>query len=91
MEFDLYHAAEQGIDFALEKYNLDVIVFPSDEGSHISAKAGYPTIAVPAGYTAAGEPVGITFAGTAFSEPLLIQTAYAFEQMTAFRKAPVLE
>ncbi|WHY87430.1 amidase family protein [Neobacillus novalis] len=91
LEFDLYHATEQGIDFALEKYNLDVIVFPSDEGSHISAKAGYPTVAVPAGFTAGGEPVGITFAGTAFSEPLLIQTAYAFEQMTAFRKAPVLE
>jgi amidase len=91
LEFDLYHATLQGIDFALEKYDLDVIVFPSDEGSHISAKAGYPTIAVPAGYTADGEPVGITFAGTAFSEPLLIQVAYAFEQLTGYRKAPVLE
>ncbi len=91
LEFDLYHATQQGIDFALEKYDLDVIVFPSDEGSHISAKAGYPSIAVPAGYTAEGEPVGITFAGTAFSEPLLIQVAYAFEQLTGYRKVPVLE
>ncbi|MFJ7725027.1 amidase family protein [Neobacillus sp. NPDC097160] len=91
LEFDLYHSTQQGIDFALETYDLDAIVFPSDEGSHISAKAGYPTIAVPAGFTSHGEPVGITFAGTAFSEPLLIQVAYAFEQMTGFRKAPVLE
>ncbi|MBO0960650.1 amidase [Neobacillus sp. MM2021_6] len=91
LEFDLYHSTKKGIDFALEKYGLDVIVFPNDEGSHISAKAGYPTIAVPAGYTSLGEPVGITFAGTAYSEPLLIQVAYAFEQMTRFRKAPVLE
>lgn len=68
-----------------------MIVFPSEEGSHISAKAGYPSIAVPAGYTAEGEPVGITFAGTAYSEPYLIEMAYAFEQMTKFRKAPVLE
>ncbi|MBV7506333.1 amidase [Bacillus sp. sid0103] len=91
LEFDLYHSKKQGIDFALEKYGLDAIVFPSEEGSHISAKAGYPSIAVPAGYTTEGEPVGITFAGTAYSEPLLIEVAYAFEQMTKFRKAPVLE
>ncbi|PFP24509.1 amidase [Bacillus sp. AFS073361] len=91
LEFDLYHSKNQGIDFALETSNLEVIVFPSEEGSHISAKAGYPSIAVPAGYTAEGEPVGITFAGTAYSEPLLIEVAYAFEQMTKFRKAPILE
>jgi amidase len=91
LEFDLYHSKKQGIDYALEKYNLDVIVFPSDEGSHISAKAGYPTIAVPAGYTETGDPVGITFAGTAYSEPILIEAAYAYEQMTKFRKVPVLK
>lgn len=91
LEFDHYHSTMQGIDYALEKYELDAIVFPSDEGCQISAKAGYPTIAVPAGYTPEGEPVGITFAGTAYSEPLLIQIAYAYEQMTGFRKAPVLE
>lgn len=91
LEFDHYHSTMQGIDYALEKYELDAIVFPSDEGCQISAKAGYPTIAVPAGYTPEGEPVGITFAGTAYSEPFLIQIAYAYEQMTGFRKAPVLE
>lgn len=91
LEFDHYHSKQQGIDFALEKYELDAILFPSDEGCEISAKAGYPSIAVPAGYTPGGEPTGITFAGTAYSEPLLIQIAYAFEQQTKFRKAPVLE
>jgi amidase len=90
LEFDYYHSTERGIDHALNEYQLDAILFPSDEGSHISAKAGYPTIAVPAGYTSEGEPVGITFAGTAFSEPQLIEAAYAFEQLTKFRKAPVL-
>ena len=90
LEFDHFHSTQQGIDYALEKSNLDAILFPSDEGSHISAKAGYPTIAVPAGYTSAGEPVGITFAGTAYSEPDLIEIAYGFEQLTKYRKAPVL-
>ncbi len=90
LEFDFYHATEQGIDYAFEKDQLDVIVFPSDEGSHISAKAGYPSIAVPVGFTSSGEPVGITFAGTAYSEPVLIEIAYAFEQLTKARKAPKL-
>ncbi|MFD0828401.1 amidase family protein [Neobacillus sp. M.A.Huq-85] len=91
LEFDHYHATVKGIDFALETYQLDVIVFPGEEGSHISAKAGYPTIAVPAGYTVDGEPVGITFAGTAYHEPLLIEAAYGFEQLLPVRKPPVLE
>lgn len=91
LEFDLYHSTLQGIDYVLDTYKLDAIVFPHEEGSHISAKAGYPSIAVPAGYTAEGEPVGITFAGTAYSDPLLIQLAYAFEQMTQFRQSPVFE
>jgi amidase len=91
LEFDLYHSTKRGIDYVLDKYELDMIVFPSEEGSHISAKAGYPTIAVPAGFTTEGEPVGITFAGTAYSEPLLIEAAYAYEQMTKFRQAPVLD
>ncbi|MEH7253098.1 amidase family protein [Neobacillus niacini] len=90
LEFDQYPATHRGIDYALDKYDLDVILFPGDTGSIISAKAGYPTIAVPAGYTSEGEPVGISFAGTAYSEPQLIEAAYAFEQLTWFRKPPVL-
>ncbi|MDP4170995.1 MAG: amidase family protein, partial [Bacillota bacterium] len=91
LEFDLYHSTEQGIDFTLKEHQLDAIVFPSDEASHISAKAGYPTIAVPAGYTTEGEPVGVTFSGSAFSEPVLIKVAHVFEKRTKMRKKPILE
>ena len=85
---DLYFSQEQGIDYALKKYDLDAIVFPSYIGSTISAKAGYPSIAVPAGYMESGRPFGITFAGTAFSEGVLIKLAFAFEQATKLRTAP---
>lgn len=88
LEFNEYHAKENGIDFVLAEHNLDAIVFPHTEGADISARAGYPSVVVPAGYTEEGEPVGITFAGTAWSEPDLIQLAYAFEQETFYRKAP---
>lgn len=86
---DLYYSQEQGIDYTLKKYDLDAIIFPSYIGSTISAKAGYPSIAVPAGYMENGRPFGITFAGTAFSEGVLIKLAFAFEQASKLRKAPI--
>jgi amidase len=49
--------------------------------------AGYPNITVPAGFVH-GLPVGISFFGRAWSEPVLLRVAYAFEQATKVRKAP---
>jgi len=87
---DIYFSQDQGIDYTLKKYELDAIVFPSYIGSTISAKAGYPTIAVPAGYMESGRPFGISFAGKAFSEATLIKFAFSFEQATKLRKSPQL-
>jgi amidase len=49
--------------------------------------AGYPHITVPMGQVA-GLPVNLSFAAGAWSEPLLIRAAYAFEQATRARFAP---
>jgi amidase len=84
-------------------YQLDAFVAPTGapawpidliNGDHFlgassspSAMAGYPIVNVPAGY-AFGLPVGISFMGGAYSEPLLIKFAYAFEQATHHRKPP---
>ncbi|MBE4907530.1 amidase [Bacillus luteolus] len=87
---DIYFSQEQGIDYALQKYNLDAILFPSYIGSTICAKAGYPSIALPAGYMENGRPFGITFAASAFSEGLLLKLGYSYEQATKHRKSPVL-
>ncbi len=89
LEYNLYMAREQGIDYALKEYGADVVLFPMD-GSTIGSKAGYPSVTVPTAYTEEGEPIGITFTGTAFSEPLLIRLAYAYEQATTIRRAPEL-
>ncbi|WP_405173277.1 amidase family protein [Paenibacillus sp. FSL H8-0260] len=88
---DLYYSQNMGIDHALEKYGLDAILFPAYVGADLSARAGYPTIAVPAGFQENGRAFGITFAGTAFSEPTLIRIAFAFEQQTKHRKMPALK
>ncbi len=93
----------EGIDAVMDKYNLDAIVSPTDspawmtdlvDGDHflggssqLAAVAGYPHITVPAG-DVFGLPIGISFFGRAWSEPVLLKIAYAFEQATKARKAP---
>jgi amidase len=80
-------AKDEGLDFFLNKYDLDAVFFPDLLGSTIGAIAGYPSINVPAGYTSTS-PFGITFLGKAFSEPDLIGFAYDFEQATKIRRPP---
>jgi amidase len=94
---------KDGIDAVMDKHRLDAIVAPTGgpawltdhvTGDHFgggsstpAAVAGYPSISVPAGFVA-GLPVGVSFIGRAWSEPVLIKLAYAFEQATRVRKPP---
>jgi amidase len=96
-------ARKEGIDAVMDKHKLDALVAPTDgpawltdliDGDHYiggsstaAAVAGYPSITVPAGYVH-GLPVGISFFGRAWSEPVLLALAYAFEQATKHRQAP---
>jgi amidase len=74
--------------------DFDAILFPQNRGAAAPAKAGYPSIVVPGGFTPPVAPVvnpapfGVTFTGRAFSEPVLIGIAYAFEQATKHRQPP---
>lgn len=93
----------EGIDAVMTKYGIDAIVSPSggpagmtdpvygdrDIGGSSSpaAVAGYPNITVPAGQMF-GLPVGLSFFGRAWSEPVLLKLAFAFEQGTHARKPP---
>lgn len=52
-----------------------------------AAQAGYPNITVPMGQVDA-LPVGISFFGRAWSEPVLIEIAYAYENATHHRAVP---
>jgi amidase len=52
-----------------------------------SAVAGYPILTVPAGFVEE-LPVGVAFFGRAWSEPVLLQVGFSFEQATRQRRAP---
>ncbi|MCA1592091.1 MAG: amidase [Acidobacteria bacterium] len=93
----------EGIDAVMLKNKLDALVAPTGgppwptdllNGDHFtggystpSAVAGYPHITVPAGYVH-GMPVGLSFFGRAWTEPVLIKLAYAYEQATRLRRPP---
>jgi amidase len=96
-------ARDEGIDAMMNKHQLDALVAPSEgpawltdlidgdrslgSSTPAAAVAGYPSITVPAGFVY-GLPVGISFFGRAWSEPVLIKLAFAFEQATKHRRSP---
>ncbi len=60
-----------------------------DNSQFFSPVTGWPSVQVPMGYTRGGLlPAGITFFGRAWSEPMLLGAAYAFEQVTRHRRPP---
>lgn len=80
--------------------DFDAILFSGNSGANTPARAGYPSIVVPGGFFDNANaafpadfkplpgPAGVTFSGRAFSEPRLIELAYAFEQATLYRVSP---
>jgi len=94
---------EDGIDKMLKDNKLDALMAPTGSpawktdlllGDHfvggsssLAAIAGYPSITVPLGFI--GElPVCVSFFGTAWSESVLFEIAYSYEQSSKNRRAP---
>lgn len=94
---------ENGIDKVMNENGLDAIVAPTGapawktdltigdnyigSSSSPAARSGYPNITVPMGFIDE-LPVGISIFGRAWSEGVLLEVAYAYEQATKHRKAP---
>ncbi len=96
-------ARDQGIDMVMSQYRLHAIIAPTGSpawktdlingdsfqlgSSSAPAYAGYPNITVPMGFVE-DLPVGISIFGRAWSEPVLLEIAYSYEQATKHRRAP---
>ena len=101
----LQGSRDGGIDRVMDQHGLDAIVAPTGSpawktdlingdsfqlgSSSPSAHAGYPVITLTMGHID-GLPVGISFFGRAWSEPVLLEVAYAYEMATGYRRAPEL-
>ncbi len=95
----------EGLDHVMDSLELDALIAPSGipawpidlvngdratmGSSGPAARVGYPLLSVPAGLWA-GLPVNVTFMGRAFSEPMLLKYAFAFEAATNARRPPQL-
>ena len=94
-QMDLRASRTFGLDAYMDEHRLDALLFPATSGASIAAKAGYPSVQVPAGFVAGireketpDYPYGATFTGRAWSEPILLRLAYAFEQAVQARRPP---
>ncbi len=96
-------AGPEGIDRILKETGAVAIVAPTTgpawtidplngdnyggSSTTLPAVAGYPHLTVPMG-DVTGLPVGLSFIGPAWSEKLLLNLGYAYEQATHHRKPP---
>ena len=94
---------KNGIDLIMDENSLDAIICPTGSpawktdlingdnfglsSSVYAALSGYPNITIPMGFIE-NLPVGLSFFGRKWSEPSLIEIAYAYEQGTKHRKTP---
>lgn len=73
------------INNPLEMYLSDVFTIPVN-------LAGIPAISIPCGFNRGGLPIGLQIMGKYFQEQLLLNTAYAYQNMTDFyKKVPNLD
>ena len=92
------------IENQMSRHTLDAFVYPTwsnpprligdmespagDNSQKIPPHTGLPGFTVPMGYTYGGLPAGLQLVGRLFSEPTLIEIAYAYEQATMHRNPP---
>jgi amidase len=104
---DKLHGLRKFIDELLEKNKLNALCGPATGASWCidlvngdfwtgygcygpAAVAGYPSVTVPMG-NVNEIPVGISFLGKAYDEAGLITIAYAYEQSSKNRRAPLFK
>ena len=89
----------------MDENNLDVLVFPQmlTETPYLLSNdvikestvseiniGGFPAVTVPAGYYKSGSAFSLIFISRLWDEANLLSYAYAYEQKTQHRKAPIL-
>jgi len=88
----------------MKKHKLDAVIYPTwsnpprkvgdmesptgDNSQLIPPHTGMPGFTVPMGFSYSNLPAGLQIVGDLFSEPILIEIAFAYEQATKHRRSP---
>lgn len=77
----------------IKPYRMDSIVeeYIGENTGAVAPHTGQPAFTVPMGFMSDNLPTGVEFLGRMYSEPILIQLAYSYEQGTKHRRIPDLE
>ncbi|GAA0726719.1 amidase family protein [Aquimarina litoralis] len=86
---NLQSVSRSYFDTHIDTHNLDAILSINNYHAGYAAVAKYPAITVPMGYTDKGEPKSLTFIAKSFSEHKLLALAFAYEQISKERRAPI--
>ncbi len=70
------------------KINGDRNTTPAGALTWVASGLHWPSAVVPMGYTGEDLPSGVQFVGRPWTEPVLLELAYAYEQATHHRKPP---
>jgi len=86
-------AREEGIDRVMDEHQLDAMVAPTGGPAWVTDlvlgdRHGGGSSSSPAAGAVHGLPVGLSFFGRAWSEPVLLRLAFAYEQASAKRDPP---
>jgi Asp-tRNA(Asn)/Glu-tRNA(Gln) amidotransferase A subunit family amidase len=95
---------QEAVLAVMDEYNVDVLVYPTfnypprmigdlntpygANSGTLSPPTGFPAFNVPMGYSFGELPAGLQLLGRPFSEPVLIEISYAYEQATRHRRPP---
>jgi amidase len=103
-EFAKREQLKTAIYDVMARHELDALAYPtirriaaliteeqSDDNCQLSANSGFPAISVPAGFSKEGMPVGLELLGRPWDDTRLVGMAYAFEQATGHRRAPMMD
>lgn len=90
--------ADHGLDAMVYPHQQQLVCAvggsQNERNGVLGSVTGFPSICVPAGFSSPtetaplGVPIGMEILGRPFSEPVLIEIAYGFEQATGHRRPP---
>ena len=92
-EFDklkirLMNEGNKFFNIPMDKYNLDAVISLNNYHAGYAAVAHNPCLTIPIGLRKSNEPAGITFIGKSFSEQLLYEIGFYFEESYKGRVPP---